>query len=305
MLRVKDIKKEYSNKIVLDGINLEVDKGQIYGLVGKNGAGKTTLMKIISGITKPSSGECLLEGAILNKNALENGSVGYLPDVPAFYDYMSVEEFLTFLYQAKSNTMPINLSDHTFSVESIIDRLNLEPKTRIKKLSRGNKQKLGIGSALIGNPRILLLDEPTSALDPLGRNDVFELIYELKKEGLSIIFSTHILTDIEKICDKIGFLHNGVIARELNLNEANDISTGIVIQFDHLSDLKQDIISSVFDGCSYIIKHNSVCVMFSDHYSISDQQNLYSRISLLPYKVLKVEPFIQNNIEDIMNEVLS
>ena len=210
MLKVNRISKSFHGRQVLKEITFTVNSGEIYGLIGKNGAGKTTLMNIIAGLSCPDSGACLID----NKNKRNPNSVrtGYLPDLPSFYEYLTAKEYMDFLLM---NTRKQNLSDKR---NQLLENVKLSGKEKIKDMSRGMKQRLGIAAALVNDPPILLLDEPTSALDPMGRHELMEILKSLKKEGKAILLSTHILADMEQVCDNTGFLNNGTIEKEINVN---------------------------------------------------------------------------------------
>lgn len=202
MIRIKNLNKKYGNKVVLNGTSFSVETGEVYGLIGKNGAGKTTLMTIISGLNKADDGEIIYE---------ENSKIGYLPDVPAFFESLKTDEYLDYLLKNKNKEKR----------NKLLKLVGLEPNNRISSMSRGMRQRLGLASALVNDPDIVLLDEPTSALDPEGRLAIFEIINKLKEDGKTVILSTHILSDMENVCDKVGFLKDGHIKEEHLLNASS------------------------------------------------------------------------------------
>ena len=205
MLIVNSIVKSFENHKVLNGVSFSVNNGEIYGLIGKNGAGKTTLMNIIAGISKPDEGNC----SIGKEKATDN--IGYLPDIPAFFDYLTAQEYLDFLLMNTDRTNERRAH--------LLQLVGLRGSEKIKSMSRGMKQRLGVAAALVTDPKVLLLDEPTSALDPQGRHELMEILKQLKVDGRSIVLSTHILADMEKVGDKVGFLHDGVIKNEVWVSE--------------------------------------------------------------------------------------
>ena len=222
MVKVENIQKAFADKKVLKGISFEAEEGSIYGLIGKNGAGKTTLMKILTGLLEADGGS----GTLINDN--DDLKVGYLPDLPAFYDYLTTDEYLDYLLHDNN---PIRR-------EKLLKTVELSGKQRIKTLSRGMRQRLGIAAVLAGNPDVVLLDEPTSALDPEGRSEVKKILLDLKEQGKTVILSTHILADMDSICDKAGFLHGGVIAKEVDLRSKDDESSAWIIRFEKEPDLQ-------------------------------------------------------------------
>lgn len=207
MIRLQNITKSFGENKVLKDITLTISKGEIFGLIGKNGAGKTTLLSIIAGLSNATEGSCYINNGLINKST-RSSKVGYLPDVPAFFDFMSVSEFLDFLY--KKDVCYKQKRDE------LLKLVGLEGKTIIKTMSRGMRQRLGMAATLVNDPDIILLDEPSSALDPLGRYELSEILLHLKKQGKTIILSTHILTDMENVCDRVGFLHDGIIIKTVS-----------------------------------------------------------------------------------------
>ena len=208
MLLVENIEKSFGDNHVLRGISFRVGKGRIYGLIGKNGAGKTTLINIIAGITSPDSGRCRInntEITVVNKPQ----NIGYLPDSPNYYEYLTCGEYLDFLL----------MENHSVRRKELLDLVELSSGTKIATMSRGMRQRLGIAAAIAGNPDVVLLDEPTSALDPGGRADVARILLGLKDSGKTVLLSTHILADMEKVCDQVGFLSDGIIKKSQDIAE--------------------------------------------------------------------------------------
>ena len=205
MLNVNSITKSFENHKVLNGVSFSINNGEIYGLIGKNGAGKTTLMNIVAGLSKSD------EGSYSIGDETATSSIGYLPDIPAFFDYLTAQEYIDFLL--------MNVDRTKERKTHLLQLVGLKGNEKIKSMSRGMKQRLGVASALVTDPQVLLLDEPTSALDPQGRHELMEILKQLKADGRSIVLSTHILADMEKVCDKVGFLHDGVIKNEIRIGE--------------------------------------------------------------------------------------
>ncbi len=227
MIKLNDIKKTFGMNQVLKGVSFQIDDGSIYGLIGRNGAGKTTLMNIMSGLMKADGGSFTIDK-----------KVGYLPDLPAFYEYLTTDEYLDFLLMNKNPERR----------DKLLEIVGLPKGAKVKTMSRGMRQRLGIAAVLVNNPDVILLDEPTSALDPAGRNDVKDILLRLKNEGRTIILSTHILADMDSICDKAGFLSRGVIAREVDVAKSRQENSAMIVKFasepdlDKLYQFTQDII---------------------------------------------------------------
>ena len=182
-----------------------------------------------------------------------------------------------------------------------MQRFDVDINSRIKTLSRGNKQKVGIIASVIGSPKLLLLDEPTSALDPVGRKDVMELIKELKQDGITIILSTHILADLELVCDKVGFLHNRTIVKEVHLGIPNELSRDLRIFFQKGRKIPCEICNQLEDfqpemGEDFFIVH-----LNND---FASQSRLFEILSKFSYPILRIEPVEMIHLETMMNEVI-
>ena len=209
MLTIKGLYKRFGDKQVLNGLDLSVPEHSVYGFIGKNGAGKTTTMKMILGLLKPDNGEINVFGEkVVYGQTATNRYIGYLPDVPEFYPFMTAREYLTFCGEISGMAK----QDIQSRCNELLELVGLkDEKYRIKGFSRGMKQRLGIATALFNRPRLLICDEPTSALDPVGRKEILDILLAAKDET-TVLFSTHILSDIERICTDVAFLNCGNIA---------------------------------------------------------------------------------------------
>lgn len=217
MIEIKDLHKKFGPVHALKGINLQVRKGEIYGFIGKNGAGKSTTMNIMAGLSKPLSGSCVVNGISVSKIRHPGElSIGYLPEAPSFYSWMTAKESLLYLDNPQKRQ-----SKAAADVQEMLSWVGLADvaNRKIGGFSRGMKQRLGLCQILMHNPQLLILDEPSSALDPEGRSDILRLIQELNQMGKTIIFSTHILSDVEKICHTVGMIAQGQMILEMPLNE--------------------------------------------------------------------------------------
>ena len=208
MLEITDLYRRFGDKEVLKGLTLSVPEHSIFGFIGKNGAGKTTTMKLVLGLLKADAGEIRVDGQkVVYGNALTNRQIGYLPDVPEFYSFMNAPEYLRFCGQITG--MPKQeLESRT---AELLELVGLgDEKHRIRGFSRGMKQRLGIAQALLNRPKLLICDEPTSALDPVGRKEILDILLSVK-EQTTVLFSTHILSDVERICTDVAFLKDGTV----------------------------------------------------------------------------------------------
>jgi ABC-2 type transport system ATP-binding protein len=192
----------------LTNCSLSVQQGETFGLLGPNGAGKTTILKILLGVIRPTNGRAVLLGKPIGDRATKQ-RIGYLPENAYFYDFLTAWEFLTFVGGLFQISKPI-LNKR---IATTFDLVGLDQKTAKKKqlrqYSKGMLQRVGMAQALINDPELVFLDEPMSGLDPLGRYQVREIILSLKEQGKTIFFNSHILTDVEQICDRIAILARG------------------------------------------------------------------------------------------------
>ncbi len=208
MLKITNLHKSFGDKKVLCGLNLSVPEHSIFGFIGGNGAGKTTTMKTVLGLIKPDAGEIYVNGERVSYGqTATNRFIGYLPDVPEFYPFMTAEEYL--LYCGEITGM--KPSENKVRAAELLKLVGLNgEKHRIKGFSRGMKQRLGIAQALLNRPKLLICDEPTSALDPAGRKEILDVLLAARNET-TVLFSTHILSDVERICTDVALLRDGVV----------------------------------------------------------------------------------------------
>lgn len=211
VIECRDLRKEYGGVQALKGVSIEVEKGQIYGLLGQNGAGKTTLIKILLGIVKITSGEAQLLGAPAGSSAVRQ-RVGYLPEDHHFPGYHTGYSLLDFYGQL--NKVPRR--DRRRKIPETLELVGIGGRmhSKIKTYSKGMKQRLGIAQSLLHDPEVVFLDEPTDGVDPIGRREIRELMGRLKEKGHTIFLNSHLLGEVELICDRVAILRKGSLVRE-------------------------------------------------------------------------------------------
>jgi ABC-2 type transport system ATP-binding protein len=193
-------------KIALRPLHLSVRDGEIFGFLGPNGAGKTTTLKILMGLVFPTAGTARILEMELDDPRMK-AQIGFLPEQPYFYDYLTARELL--IYYGQLSGVPAKAL--AAKVERVLERVGLREArdVQLRKFSKGMLQRAGIAQAILHEPKVVFLDEPMSGLDPMGRREVRNLIEELKQEGKTVFFSTHILSDAEALCDRVAIIHQG------------------------------------------------------------------------------------------------
>lgn len=226
---IKSYKKNWLKEApVIPGLNLVVYKGESFGFLGPNGAGKSTVIKALMNFIRYDSGELTLNGKYVESPSARC-CVGYLPEQPLFYDHLTAEEILRF--GGKASGVPASVL--TQRIDSLLDRLQLAhaKKKIIRTYSKGMTQRTGLALAMIHDPEICILDEPMSGLDPMGRKLVADFILDMRKAGKTVFFSSHILSDVERLCDRVGLLNKGKLLFCGPINEFKGITGDIEQSF--------------------------------------------------------------------------
>jgi len=208
MIKTQNLVKDYGNLTAVANLNLSIEQGDIFGFIGPNGAGKTTTMRILVTLLEPTNGTAYIDGLDVRRAGKKvRRLVGYMPDFMGVYDDLKVFEYLEFFAAAFS----IERRKRKSIVEGVLELTDLQSKQRatVDSLSRGMQQRLGLARVLIHDPKVLILDEPASGLDPRARIEIRELLRELKRMGKTIMISSHILSELEEICDNIGIIEHG------------------------------------------------------------------------------------------------
>ncbi|MBE5967309.1 MAG: ABC transporter ATP-binding protein [Lachnospiraceae bacterium] len=296
VLEINQLYKKFGNTDVLSGLEMKVPENSIFGFVGQNGAGKTTTMKLILGLLKADRGSITVCGErVTYGETRTNRHIGYLPDVPEFYGYMKPMEYLLLCGEITGLTK----SQILVKGEELLKLVGLgDERRKIRSFSRGMKQRLGIAQALLNEPKLLICDEPTSALDPIGRKEILDILLAIKGQT-TVIFSTHVLSDVERVCDYVALLHKGELALYGTLSEIKDQHRyhGFHIEFAKEEEL------SMFSSCEELknptIKlsknSNVLTVTFddtnNDGYFLID---LLAQKRIVPLRFERIEPSLEN-----------
>lgn len=296
ILRITSLKKRFGDKEVLKGLDLSVPEHSIFGFIGKNGAGKTTTMKVVLGLMKADEGEITVAGEpVVYGQTDTNRHIGYLPDVPEYYSFMTAAEYLTFCGEITG----MKKTDLKARVKELLDLVGLGgEKHRIKGFSRGMKQRLGIAQALLNHPKLLICDEPTSALDPVGRKEILDILLAVR-EQTTVLFSTHILSDVERICTDVAFLNDGVVTMQGKLA---DIKAGYrtekyMLEVERESDISK--LTAAFSDCKKIGQNQ---MEFSEKEHTLFEVLQYITDQRIP--VLKIER-MEPSLESLFMEVVA
>ena len=295
VLEVREIRKSFGSKKVLDGVSFSVPENCVFGFIGRNGAGKTTTMRAVLGLLETDGGEIDVCGQRVSYgNTPTNGCIGYLPDVPEFYGYMNAREYLALCGRITG----MDGSDVKKRSSELLELVGLDKENhRIKGYSRGMKQRLGIAQALINSPKLLILDEPTSALDPVGRKEILDII-SAAKEQTSVIFSTHILSDVERICSRVAFLEGGKTAFEGGIDEIRAMKGDTALELSLARRSDTDKVKSAFPAAE-LGEGKLVFPKASD----SDCAELMAFLAAQNIPITRLERH-ESDLEDIFMEVI-
>jgi ABC-2 type transport system ATP-binding protein len=300
-LELINIKKSFRSywtflpKKAVENVSLKVRHGEAFGFLGPNGAGKTTTIKCILGLLNITDGEILLNGKPLKGND-SRAEIGYLPEHPYFYDHLSVFETLDFF----AALYGIPSKERAASISTAVDLCGLGQKLNdsVKSLSKGWQQRVGIAQAILNTPQLLILDEPFSGLDPRGRREVRELIMKLKANGTTILMSSHILSDVHDICDRISIMKDGVLESVFSLEEIPEIfGETIELELSNL-DQKTEVLESIrkladdeLDRITHQIKKH--IFVFKDyqkaHQALADCMNAGAKVERFEKKSKSLE----------------
>jgi|TARA_B110000116_G_C16790107_1_gene563217 ABC-2 type transport system ATP-binding protein len=216
--------------IAVEGLSLRVEVGEVYGLIGPNGSGKSTTMKVLLGLISATSGSSAIFGLSSSETA-SRGSVGFLPENPYFYKYLTGAETLSF-YGKLCGLSRRKIKERTSELLSLVDLENARDR-RLGGYSKGMLQRIGLAQALVGDPRLVVLDEPTAGVDPAGSRKIRDLIIELKQRGISVILSSHLLEQVQEVCDRVGIIFQGKLIKEGKLEELIEIESQTEIILEH------------------------------------------------------------------------
>ena len=217
VVSVRDLRKRYRRRDpwAVDGVTFELERGQAFGLLGPNGAGKTSVVKMIAGLLRPDGGDISVFGSPPGEPSAR-AQLGFSPEDPDFPKFLRAAEVLDYF----ASLLGLDQADRRRRIPETLAFAGLEGERRqIRQFSKGMKQRLGIAQAILGRPKLLILDEPTADLDPLGRRDVRALIESLKQSGVAVLLNSHLLSEVERVCDDVAIMAKGRVLREGTMRE--------------------------------------------------------------------------------------
>jgi len=298
ILTLSHVTKRFGSHNVIDDLSFSVPENTIYGFIGENGAGKTTTMKMILGLYRVDGGIIQVNGENVTYGQTNtNRYIGYLPDVPEFYGYMTPSEYLRLCGEI-TGIPEKQLKSRT---TELLELVGLEKANkRIQGFSRGMKQRLGIAQALLNKPKLLICDEPTSALDPIGRKEIIDILQSVKNQT-TVIFSTHILSDVERICDEIGLLHNGKLSLEGNMDDIRKLRKrdGYEIEFYREEDARN--FSEIYTGGILLSKTQLLYKDRNEEDMLKAMKSLYEN-NIHPQKIEMREATLESLFMEVVNK---
>lgn len=310
VVEIENLTKDYETGFwkkkkvrALDGLTLSVEGGQIFGFLGANGAGKTTTIKLLMRLIYPNNGNAKILGKDISDVSMHS-RIGYLPENPYFYDYLTARELMDYC----AELFGLSINERKKQTENLLTRVGLEEKSwnrQLRKFSKGMLQRVGLAQALVNNPEVVFLDEPMSGLDPVGRRQVRDLIASLRDEGKTVFMSSHILSDIEALCDRVAILQKGKLAHTGRLEELREKSgekSGIeIIVVETNSDAMKDALKDLPDATVSQTTNGA-------RIEVSDEKDVDKVLSVLRQsngRLVSVQPIKQSLEELFVSETKS
>ncbi len=259
MIKISNLTKTYGDKKALDNLSLEIKEGSIFGLLGVNGAGKTTLLSILNGLVSMDSGSVELFGLDMSRDKKKIKAISsIIPQHLAFYENLSVKENLDFFAKIQ------NATEEDFDKAVAVNSLSTLMKQKASTLSGGQKRRLNIAIGLLNNPKVIYFDEPTVGVDPKSRNEILDSIKEYKKLGITVIYTSHYMNEIEKICDEVAIISEGRLVEQDTLENllSNRVSDNVSVEVIY-SDVLKSLDFEMLDETTIVTKQESFSSLLS------------------------------------------
>jgi len=298
-IRVENLTKIYKSALganevhALTDVSLDVQRGEIFGLLGPNGAGKTTLVKILLGALRITSGTAFVNGNSIDDSAAR-AKVGFLPENHRFPSYQTGMQMLLCF----GGMAGLSRSEITAKAGPLLELVDMHKwrDTRIKKYSKGMMQRLGLAQAMLNDPDIIFLDEPTDGVDPIGRREIRDILGELKKQGKTVFLNSHLLAEVESICDRVAILDKGRLIKTGPVHNLITVKPSYKIETAEIGDDITEEIKAAYPGA--VVENNIITVVFDDKYMISGlidllRQNYIDILAVIPEKISLEDSFMQ------------
>lgn len=306
MIEVKNLKKSYGKYLALDGVSFSLKEGDVLGFLGPNGAGKSTTMNIITGYISCDEGSVMIDGVdMLEDPAAAKKKIGYLPEIPPLYEEMTVQKYLEFIFELKKVRLP--MKKHIDEICSMVNITDVQNRI-IKNLSKGYQQRIGLVQALLGDPPVLILDEPTVGLDPKQITDIRKLIRDLGQKH-TIILSSHVLSEVQAVCDKIIVINNGRIAAQdftSALTQTGSATNKLLITAEGKRNSLLSILKKV-DGVSKVTDSGETekgCYEFLIESEKDIRRLIFRAFAKTDYNILVMKP-VEKTLEDTYLNIIS
>lgn len=306
IIEIENLTKDYEvgfwkkKKVrALDDLSLKVESGQIFGFLGGNGAGKTTTIKILMSLLFASSGTARILGRDISDVKM-HASIGYCPENPYFYDYLTARELMNYF----GELFGIDQAQRKRKTEELLTKVGLDEKDwnkQLRKFSKGMLQRVGLAQSLINEPEIVFLDEPMSGLDPIGRREIRELIADLREKGTTVFMSTHILSDIEALCDRVAIMRKGKLSATGNLDElltqSGEMQSFEINVKGASADVLQNAVSAI-SGAVVTAKTNGANIEVTNE---TDVEKVLQEMKKIGGKLVSVQP-VKQSLEQLFVE---
>ncbi len=273
VLNTIDLSKKYNNRLVVNKVNMHIEEGDIYGFVGENGAGKTTVIRMVSGLAKPSEGDYKLFDVSVNDKAIDKTR----QMVSGIVESVSIIKNMTAIQNLKFQCKVTNVKKTEEELINLLNEVGLHyEEIKTKKagdFSLGMRQRLGIAITMISNPKFVILDEPMNGLDPQGFVEMRNTIVELNKKGVTFLISSHILSELEKICNKVGFISHGVLLEETSMEELHEKARNRIVVESSNNELLIDLLKNKLALEEVVLDNNKIIIY--DHVDLNKMINLF------------------------------
>ncbi|MHB1004597.1 MAG: ABC transporter ATP-binding protein [Chloroflexota bacterium] len=296
-IETQALRKAFGRKVAVDSLTLSVGRGEVFGFLGPNGAGKTTAIKMLTGLARPTAGNALILGRPVG-DVDARRHIGFLPELFRFHDWLRADEFLNW----HGELYGMAAAKRQARIPVVLELVGLTDAThqRLSTFSKGMLQRVGIAQALLNEPALVFLDEPTSALDPIGRRDVRDLIKHLRSEGVTVFLNSHLLSEVELVCDRVAIIDHGRVLRQGALAEL--LTSQLEIEM-HVKGLNGDIVAALRPLCASLeVEREVVHAFVSDEEAVPRLAETVVRLGGFLYELTPHRRSLEDLFVDVIEE---